>query len=260
MIFISPTKSFDTGGFNNAFDGESESEKLVKVQIDNSLALGWDINDILLVTNFEYEYNGVKAKVVSDDNYCEFSPTASKINTIITLIEEGIEGWYWFHDFDAFQLVPFDVPDLKDNEIGITTHGTSVINEKRGHRWSTGILFFTSDSKDIFEEIKVEVYKYVTNEEIALLEMLRKRRNKPYKDRIIKLNITHNLATRKRFIKETYEMADKPLKVIHFHPFDDRPTTEGGNNMEVCVYGENWLGKPLVTDSLIEIFKKHGIK
>ena len=89
--------------------------------------------------------------------------------------------------------------------------------------------------------------------------MLKKKRNKHFIDRVKKLNITHNLDTRKRFIKETYDLADKPLKVIHFHPFDERGTTEGGNNMEVCVYGKNWLGKPLVSDRLIEVFKKHGI-
>ena len=50
LIFISPA-----GGF------PKEHEELTKMQIDNSLELGWKPEDILLVTNFDYEYRGIKA-------------------------------------------------------------------------------------------------------------------------------------------------------------------------------------------------------
>ena len=90
--------------------------------------------------------------------------------------------------------------------------------------------------------------------------MLKKGRNKGIKERIKKLNITYNLATRKRDISACYEMADKPLKVLHFHPFDKGLLDkEEGNNMAVCVYGKNRMNKVLVTERLIKIFNKHGI-
>ena len=93
-----------------------------------------------------------------------------------------------------------------------------------------------------------------------LLEMLKKRKHRHFKERVVTLNITYNAATRKRNIREVWEKAEKPIKVWHFHPFDDRPTSEGGNNMEVMVYGKNWLEKPLVPNRLVKIFRKHGIK
>lgn len=72
MTYINPSKRFGT-----------EEKITVKIHIDNSLDLGWKTEDILLVTNFNYEYSGVKSLVIPDDNYCSFAPTASKINTVL---------------------------------------------------------------------------------------------------------------------------------------------------------------------------------
>ena len=94
----------------------------------------------------------------------------------------------------------------------------------------------------------------------VVAEMLKKSRNKPLKDRIKTLNITYNAATRKRILEEIYEKADKPIKVWHFHPFDKRPVWEGHDNMDVCVYGKNPWNEVLISDTLVEIFKKHNIK
>jgi hypothetical protein len=78
-------------------------------------------------------------------------------------------------------------------------------------------------------------------------------------NRIKKLNITWNLATRRRNIELCYNDANKPLRMLHFHPKDIRATSTGYNNLETCMYGKNWLGKPLMSDTLIEIFKKYEI-
>lgn len=74
LIYISPKKDF------------GDEEKIaIKIQIDNSLDLGWKKEEIMLVTNFPYEHDSVKALQVSDDNYCPFFPQASKINVIVDL-------------------------------------------------------------------------------------------------------------------------------------------------------------------------------
>ena len=263
LIYVSPTKNFVNATFNKVW--KDETSILVKIQIDNSLEVGWKREDILLVTNFDYEYNGVKSLVVGDDNFCPFSPTASKINVIIDLFEQGIikKELYWFHDFDAFQLEEILEGELVLDgvDIGLTDYGSSIVNPGRSLRWSTGTIFFKESALDIFKLWKNEVYRFRINEEIALLEMLKKGRNIAIKNRVKKINITYNLATRMRNISESYEMAIKPLKVIHFHPFDRRIVEgeTGGDNIAVCVYGKNKMNKVLVNERLISIFKEHGI-
>jgi hypothetical protein len=263
MIYINPSGTFHNEGFNVGW--EEETGILAKVQIDNSLEMGWDRKDIMLVTNFAYEHNGVEALVVPSALYCEKSPTASKVYAIIHLFETGMieDGeLYWFHDFDAFQLADIREEEVGLNgcDLGLTDYGRSSVNPGRDLRWSTGTLFFRKSAYDIFIMLRREIELYKTNEEIALLEMLKKGRHRATKERIKKVNITYNLATRRRLVSEAYGMADKPLRVIHFHPFDKRPLYNGEDNMNYCVYGKNSLGHPLVTDRLARILREHGIK
>ena len=107
LVYLNPSKQFN-----------KENDELTKIQIDNSLDLGWKIEDILLVTNFDYEYRGVKALVVGDD--CYYSKNnfyrSSKIPVINQLFKDGIinEGEiYWFRDNDAFQLEPLTEEKIK---------------------------------------------------------------------------------------------------------------------------------------------------
>jgi hypothetical protein len=258
LIYINPAKKFVNDTWQN------ESDILAKVQIDNSIEMGWDRKDILLVTNFPYEYNGVSAVQVGDDCYCPFSAsTPSKINAIVELFNKGLiqDEIYWFHDFDAFQLESLP-QEFDKNKISLTDYGITNMNKGRNGRWSTGSIFFGNGTKDVFEWIKEAVYKYQANEEVALLALTRHNKY-GILDRINKLNITYNFATRRRNIVEQYKVTDLPIKVIHFHPFDKRPVfylhTEQ-DNMAVCVYGKNPFNKPLVTDRLIKIFEQHGIK
>lgn len=252
------------GKFTNP-DWGDEPDKLVKIQIDNSLELGWKREDIVLVTNFPYEYNGVKAVVVSTDNYCAHSSgTPSKINVILTLYDMGIiNDIFWFHDFDAFQLQPITVEELGliPGGIALTDYGFRRSRAVRLYlnRWSTGTVFFDPGSRDVFEWIKIAVYKYMANEEVSLLALTRHNKH-GINSRIKKLNLTYNLATRRRDIKLCYEICDKPLKVIHFHPSDPRLTSLMRTNMDVCFYGKSELGNSLMSDGLRNLFTKHGIK
>ena len=96
LIFLNPKKCFD-----------EESKILVKIQIDNSLELGWKKEDIILATNFHYEYNGIKSLIIDDKYFYKPFPVSTKITAIIGLFEMGIikeEELYWAHDFDVFQL------------------------------------------------------------------------------------------------------------------------------------------------------------
>ena len=56
LVYVSPNKQFD-----------DEHKILAKIQIDNSLDLGWKKEDIILATNFDYEYRGIKSVIVDDN-------------------------------------------------------------------------------------------------------------------------------------------------------------------------------------------------
>ena len=237
---------------------DDETIKLFKVQIDNSLELGWDRKDIILVTNFPYEYNGVKA-LEMDVDFFKTKPTTAKIFVICEMFEQGLieDDLYWFHDLDAFQLDEL-TPNISPGKIGLTDYGITRMGPKIDERWSTGTIFFDNKTEDVFKLIRRSVTSHNANEEIGLLAWYRVNKHN-IRDRLEKINITYNFATRKRSIKGTYEVCDKPIKVIHFHPFDDRIEDHSGTSLEICVYGKNKVGIPLVTDKLINIFKKHEI-
>jgi hypothetical protein len=110
------------------------------------------------------------------------------------------------------------------------------------------VLFFDKDSGDVFDWIKTAVYKYGANEEVSLLALTRHNKHGVCA-RVKELNLTYNLATRRRDIMLSYRLCDKPLKVLHFHPFDKRKTSLGGPNMEVM--------KEFLPKCLIDIFNKH---
>jgi len=232
LVYINPRKSFD-----------KENNILAKIQIDNSLNLGWKKEDILLVTNFDYEYRGVKALVIDDKHYCIAHERASKITAIIHLFDKGIiNDLFWLHDMDAFQLLPIEESELGlEKDVGFTDYGWST-------KWNTGSFFFNKNSKDIFEMIRDKVYEHITTEEVALM-MLEENNTNNINDRYQRLNITYNLGVRK--IGYNYRIANKPLKVIHFHPAKK-------HHLDIFLHGKNELNLVLIPDRLIKIFNKYG--
>ena len=159
---------------------------------------------------------------------------------------------YWFHDFDAFQNAPLGEVVLGDKELAIT-HSSC-----HDSRFSSGIMFFSKAAKNLFLEIQDECYRYRTHEEMALKFMLRK--NKELMKRLLVLDVSHNFAIRKRRVAENYALVEKPIKVLHFHPFDKRPcSTEPGKRSSEVVFGNNSFGEPLVGTILKEVFRTHGL-
>ena len=260
LIYITPEKKFTSEVYDD------EISVLPKLQIDNSLELGWKKEDILLVTNFPWEYRGVKSHVLRDNNFNVHKKTATKINAILTLMKHGVidDEIHWFHDFDAFQMEEITEQEAEELLFGyhlaMTDYGKTTINQWLDRRWSTGSMFFNRESQYLFEIWKDECYRYQANEEVVMLEILKKHRHQHIRELINKINITYNFATRRRSIKGTYEICDKPIKVIHFHPNDDRPVDKGYANMDVCVYGKNSVGKPLVTERLKKLLERYGFK
>lgn len=212
----------------------AEHESLTRMQIDNSLSLGWKLRDILLVTNFDYEYRGIKAIVVND--YSVFDQNRStKIPAINQLFADGIikDELYWFHDHDAFQLVPFEVE--LDVDAGFTDHGWS-------KKWNAGSFFFTQKAKDIFLGIWEYMNQRGTNEQDALTYMWQGNIN-GVNNRYKLMNIAYNIGI--YYIDRNLKNAELPIKVVHFHPHKKRHLN---------------LFRQMLPQRLMTIFNKYGIK
>lgn len=249
LIYISPTGSFD----NDRPDlTDNDAGFLAKVQIDNSLELGWRKEDILLFTNFDYEYKGVKASVLKDVEFFERKPQATKINAIVKLFENGAikkKQLYWFHDLDAFQLYP-----ITESELGLEAVDVGLTDYGRLPRWNTGTIFFKNSSIDIFYQIKEVMYKDNLDEERALGKLTKEDPN--IRKRIKKMNKTYNFTPFN--LRSCYKMADKPIRIAHFHPRGE--VKKLGIERSLDFYkGENKLQIPLITERLIKIFNNHGI-
>lgn len=258
LIYISPTGSFDNPRPDLA---SNDAGPLAKVQIENSLALGWEKRDIMLVTNFEYQYGDIKAIVLKDVEFFNRKPQASKVNAIIKLFELGIikdDEIYWFHDFDAFQLQPIteNEIDLANEDIALTDYGGG--KYFRGEdRWSTGTIFFKSGSKDIFDGVRDIYYEKKIDEEEALHLLIFRDPN--IGKRVRKINNTYNFIGYK--LQSVYRESIKPLKVVHFHPLTGKKRL-GSVGVESALRffkGENELRLPLITDRLLKIFRYHRI-
>ncbi len=238
LIYINPIKEFD-----------EEGKVTVKIQIDNSLELGWKLEDILLYTNFPYEYNGVKSIVIDDNTYSDIS---SKTSVISYLFDKGLIGdeLYWVHDLDAFQdyvITEDEIKEVMGNaDIALTDSGATT-------RWALGSIFFKKSSEDIFRMIKDKVNQEEINEEKALRRLTLKNINN-INPRIKKLNISYNFQMWN--IGLCYPMAIKPLRVLHFHPFRN---FKGMNTLDFFLRGKNKINTMLMSERLVKIFNKYGI-
>lgn len=211
-------------------------EPLTKIQIENSLYLEWQAKDIILATNFEWEYKGIKSVLIGE--YETFDNNRStKIPIIIELFKKGIieEDVYWFHDHDAFQIVPFEyqLPDGKD--AAFTTHGA--YNPKL---WNAGSFFFNNKAQDIFEDIFYWMNKRGTNEQNALTYMWEINWNNINK-RCEIIDPSYNLGIYK--IPQNLKLAKGQIKVAHFHP-------EKKHHLD--------LFRDMLPPHLITIFKNYG--
>ncbi len=237
LFYINPKREFD-----------EQSEKLIRIQVDNSLELGWKIEDIILTTNFEYEYSGVKALVVEDDVYCDYSPISTKVTGVLELFKRGLieDELYWMHDLDAFQLVQILESEIV-GEFSLCDYG-------RLPKWAGGSIFFRGSAKDIFEKIKETMDKHRAVDENALTLLMQE--NEHIRNRVKKNNISYNFLPYN--LRSCYKMALKPLRVAHFHPYQIRLKL-GIPRMLDFYKGKNKLNMPLIPERLINIFNKHDV-
>lgn len=217
LTYVNPSKNF-----------KKEDELMVEIQIENSLDF-WKPEDIILVTNFSYEYKGIKALVINDELCDSVEIKTSKIGIIIYLLENKIlNELTWVHDLDSFQLVPLDLPPL-DRDIGfVNYYYNGIIN--------TGNVFFKPTALEVFKWIYYAVHKYNKLDELALIKLLRKNFNNIH-SKFRLMNVTYNIGMREtNFL---VSVAEKPIKIVHFPPYESAVLDSF---------------KPLLTPKLIKLF------
>ena len=218
-------------------DSPTDYEALTKIQIDNSLNLGWRKEDIVFATNFPYEYSSVKSYVVGDGKYEVYDGNrSSKLPMICEMFRNGAIGddVYWFHDHDAYQLQPFAEIDMEGVDILYTDHGWTSM-------WNAGSFFFKKGARDIFERSNEIMYGRHLNEQTAFMELLAE--NPEIEKRCRKINVTYNFTI--YYHVKTYPTVDKPLMVAHFQAQKPR---------HLALY------RPLVPERFLKLLNSHGIK
>jgi hypothetical protein len=235
MVYVTPDKTFN-----------KEYSVLTRVQIDNCLSLGYKKEDIMLVTNFPYEYNGVKSILVSDDNYCACRPRSLKTSIVPHLVDEGImvdDEIYWNHDLDAYE-----VHKIEDNELELDGIDAGFTDYGWRSRWCLGSVFVKTSARDIFSWLRDSIFTDMEDEEI--LGKITKRNTHNINSRIKRMNITYQIGMRR--VDHTYKIADKPIKVLHFHPH--KP-----NLLDIFMYGKNEMNTPLMSERMIGVFHHHNV-
>ena len=173
---------------------------LIKAQIENSLQFGWTPENIIMLTNFEFSYMGVRAIPIKLNNFCF---TGSKVFGVKWLMDNTeFEGPFWCHDLDAWQNAPITCPDFKD--AGFAQYSRPKING--------GVQFWRHSGHDILDKIVDTLIKNSAAREEPTLDKFCLN-NK----RVTMLNSKYNVGC-SGFIPR-YERSDEhPVKVCHFHP------------------------------------------
>jgi len=171
-------------------------------QIENSLDVGWRSKDIIVLSNFDFYYRGVKTYDVRLNEFCL---TGSKMFGLKWLFDKNqVDDVIWSHDLDAWQNVWFDCPDIKDVAAG----------QYSRPKFNGGSIFWTPKCGDIVNEIVKIISKNEYKKEEPTINKVFK--SKKFKDRVTTLDYSYNVGC-SGFL-ERFILGEKPIKVAHFHP------------------------------------------
>ncbi|HEX3655326.1 MAG TPA: hypothetical protein VHV55_05960 [Pirellulales bacterium] len=179
-------------------------EQLLDAQLENSLALGWSPDDLLVVTNFPYRRGRVRRIADDLNTHCM---RGSKMFALARLFETGAiagDDVVWAHDLDAWQNHRFETPAFAD--LGLAEYSRPKFNG--------GSVFARPAAADMVDAI---VRRIVTGreprEEPTINCVLR---DPAYQSRVTVLNPTYNLGC--SGFRERLGGSTKPVLVCHFHP------------------------------------------
>lgn len=182
--------------------------KYLKAQIDNSLRLGWGINDIIIGSNFDFEYKGIKSHKLT--KICDWSGFNNFWYGALELVKKGVlNEEFWLHDHDSWQINPMEFPKFKGDIAGVEYVGTN--------QWNCGSIYFNQNCLDtleyIVETLNVNKDSNVSSDEVIIGYL---RFNSLIKDRMTSINQRWNVGmTHGEF---RYNASQKPIIVLSFKP------------------------------------------
>jgi len=184
---------------------QDKIEILMKAQIENMIEIGWQTSDIILLSNFNFEFMNVKATLIPLNDFCF---TGSKMFAIKWLFDtEKINDVVWASDLDCWQNIWFNCPEF-NTDVACATYSNPKFNG--------GNVFWKPGSIDIINEIVKRLSENQEAKEEPILNKVFK--SKEFWNRITILNHTYNVGC-SGFIPR-YSRSDKPIHVCHFHPYN----------------------------------------
>jgi len=210
-------------------------ETLLKAQIDNVIEVGWKQENIILLTNFHFEFMGVKAQIIPLNEFCL---SGSKMWSVKWLFDNTrVTETIYAGDLDCWQNCWFDEPEFK-TDVGACQYSNP--------KWNGGNIFWKPESRDIVNKIVGILTEAKPKSEEPTLNLVFK--SEEYKDRITCLNSTYNVGCSGFF--ERFTRSDKPIKICHFHP---------PNNVawEIHALDRDGLGAIAVTVRLERLLRKY---
>ena len=181
--------------------------KMLKMQIDNSLYYGWAPADIIIGSNFDFEYKSIKNYTLTD--ICTFNIFNNKWYGMLELMRNGVlDCDFWFHDQDNWQINNISFPEF-NGEIGAASY-------IRTPEWNTSAMYIKKSAMAILEYIvqsmKMNQIVYQSDEDwIAFL-----RKNSEIKDYLCTLNTQYCVGY--TYLDDRINAANGPIKSLGFVP------------------------------------------
>jgi len=215
-----------------------------RAQIDNSLERGWEKEDIIIGTNFDFEYRGIKNKLLTD--ICKTNPFCNKFYGMLELMNQGIlDDDFWFHDQDAWQLHD----DLNFPEFVGEIGGCAYVFTSE---WNTCSLFVKKTAVNILEfivkfmKMNPDYLESVQSDEHVISTL---RHGKTEIDEYLStINNQYNVGRTK--MEYRYNAATKPIFVGGFVPSIP-------DSVRVFNGEDNKLGVNLIDNKLDIVFREN---
>ena len=205
-------------------------------QIDWSLSLGWKKDDIIIGTNFSFEYNGVKNYNLTD--ICTYSGFNNFWYGALELIKNGVlTEYFWLHDQDSWPVRNFEFPIFPGIIAGAEYQGTK--------QWNCGSIYMKDSVEPILDYI-VELMRNnpeapVSSDEVWI-GWCRFDNMSQIKEYMSSINTTYNCGC--THFQKRYDVATKPINVFSFKPDLDRDFN---------------IVKEYLPEEMLNVFKEHKL-